>query len=110
MVQAVCNCGAVRLEVAPPDEVWDCHCSVCRKFGTLWAYYNPKDVRIVAEPGATHVYQRGARVLEFHSCKVCACQTHWAPARPYPRMGVNARLLPPEVLAAAQLRHGDNPD
>src|SRR5258706_4119907 len=111
MIEAVCNCGAVRIEVDAPQEVFDCPCSVCQKFGTLWSYYHPAKVRIIAEPGATDIYLRGAPRLEFHSCKVCGCQTHWAPVNPAsPKMGVNARLMPPEVLAAARRGLGDAPD
>ena len=111
MVEAVCNCGAVRIEVEAPEYVFDCRCSVCQKFGVLWAYYHPAKVRIIAEPGATEVYMRGRRGLEFHSCKVCACQTHWAPVDPAGwKMGVNARLMPPQVLAAARREFGDGPD
>jgi hypothetical protein len=107
MVDAVCNCGAVRIEAPAPEEVFDCPCSVCQKFGTLWSYYNPADVRIT---GATDIYLRGRKVLEFHSCKVCACQTHWAPVnKSHPRMGINARLMPPDVRSAARHLRGDGP-
>ena len=38
MIEASCHCGAVRLEIdSPPDEVTDCHCSICRRYGALWA-------------------------------------------------------------------------
>ena len=43
MTRATCHCGAVVLEVdSPPAEVNDCHCSICRRYGTLWAYYSPE--------------------------------------------------------------------
>jgi hypothetical protein len=108
MIPAVCDCGAVRLEVVEaPDNVNDCQCSWCQRLGALWAYYKKNQVRVVSEPGATSVYLRGARRLEFHRCKVCGLTTHWVSVdQTRQRMGVNARLMPREVRAAASVSHG----
>ena len=109
MIEASCHCGAVRFTVeATPADVNDCNCSICRRYGTLWAYYPPPQVRFAAENGPTDVYIWGDRMIEFHRCRTCGCVTHWAPVdRTYQRMGVNARLMPPEVLAAIPVVHGD---
>ncbi len=109
MIEAVCDCGAVRLEIAePPATVNDCPCDWCQRLGALWAYYPKDQVRIVSAPDATSVYQRGPRRLEFHSCKVCGLTTHWAPVdAARPRMGVNARLMPRQVRAQARVVQGD---
>jgi hypothetical protein len=105
MVEASCHCGAIRFAVeAGPDEVTDCNCSICRRLGALWAYYSPRQVRFAAGSGPTDIYMWGDRRLEFHRCRTCGCVTHWAPVdRTRDRMGVNARLIAPEVLAAADL-------
>ena len=112
MIAASCHCGAVTLEVAaPPETVTDCNCSICRRTGLLWAYYAPEQVRIQPPEAATDIYMWGDRCLELHRCRVCGCVTHWAPVdRALGRMGVNARLLPPEVLAAARVRRFDGAD
>jgi len=109
MIEATCHCGAVRLEIAAaPETVTDCNCSICRRYGVLWAYYNPAEVAV---SGATDIYSWGERSLEFHRCKVCGCATHWSAVdKTRARMGVNARLMPPEVLAAARVRHLDGAD
>lgn len=108
MVVASCDCGAVRVEIdAPvPDWVWDCPCTICQKLGVLWAYYHPSQVRIVAEPDATSIYLRNKRILEFHSCRVCACTTHWITAGhdKFDKMGVNSRLMDPAVRRRAETR------
>lgn len=105
---ATCHCGACVLTVAEaPAEVTDCNCSICRRYGVLWAYYVPADVDL-AGMGATATYLWNGRRTAFHRCAICGCVTHWSavdPARQ--RMGVNARLLPLEVLAAARVRHLD---
>jgi hypothetical protein len=109
MIEASCHCGAVRFTVeAAPDKLNDCNCSICRRYGALWAYYRPSQVRFAAEPGPTDIYLWGHRILEFHRCRACGCVTHWSPVdRTYERMGVNARLMAPEVLAAIPVFHFD---
>jgi hypothetical protein len=85
----------------------DCTCSICRRLGALWAYYSPRQVRI---SGATDIYLWNHRVIEFHSCKVCACTTHWSPVdKSYDRMGVNARMMSPDVVAAARITPSNGP-
>ena len=108
MVEGSCHCGKIKLQIdTAPVEVTDCNCSICRRYGTLWAYYSPKQVRI-AEAVPTQTYLWNNHWLAFHRCPDCGCVTHWSPADPSrDRMGINARLLPPEVLAAARVRHFD---
>ena len=105
MLTASCHCGEVRVE-APrkPRTLTSCNCSICRRYGTLWAYYTPKQVRIT-ETVPTQIYQWDDRSLSFHRCAECGCVTHWSPVDPsHNRMGVNVRLLTPAVLAAARVR------
>jgi len=108
-IDASCHCGAVRLTLKlSPDNLTDCNCSICRRYGVLWAYYSPKDVQIVAADGATDIYMWGERSLEFHRCKACGCVTHWAAAdRTADRMGVNARLMDPAILRPLRIRKLD---
>jgi hypothetical protein len=106
-VEGSCHCGAVKLAIATaPTQVTSCNCSICHRLGTLWAYYNPADVRIT---GATATYRWGDKTIDFHHCPACGCTTHWSPLdnREADRMGINARLLAPEVLAAARVRRLD---
>jgi hypothetical protein len=109
MIEASCHCGAVQFAVeTAPGEVNDCNCSICRRYGALWAYYHPQQVRFVTENGPTDIYMWGDRKLEFHRCRTCGCITHWSAVnRALGRIGVNARLMPPEVLAAIPVFHGD---
>jgi hypothetical protein len=111
LTAASCHCGAARLRIdAAPTEVTDCNCSLCRRYGVLWAYYSPRQVRI--EPGATtDIYMCHDRVLEFHRCAHCGCVTHWASVdRTRDRMAINARLMDPAVLTRAKVRRLDGAD
>jgi hypothetical protein len=107
VIESSCHCGQVRIEIArAPETVTDCNCSICRRYATLWAYYSPSDVRIAGE---TTFYTWGDKDIEFHRCTNCGCVTHWAPAggKSRDRMGVNTRLMAPEVLAQARVRRLD---
>jgi hypothetical protein len=88
---------------AAPSAVTDRNCSICRRYGVLWAYYLTEQVR-VAEGGATDIYVWGERAIAFHRCHTCGCVTHWTPLDPArKRMGVNARLMSPQVLSQARV-------
>ena len=109
-IAGACHCGAVRL-VLPrrPRSLTACNCSICRRYGTLWAYYRADTVRVEHAPGATASYQWGSRRLRFVRCARCGCVTHHERARHQPgsSMGVNARLFEPEVLGEVRIRRLD---
>lgn len=107
MIEATCHCGAVRMEIdEAPEIVTDCNCSLCHRTGALWAYYHPAQVRHLA--GDTVAYVQGDRTLATHHCPRCGCTTHWQSIDPTSeRMGVNTRLMPPQVLAGMRVRRLD---
>jgi hypothetical protein len=112
MIKAACHCGAVRLEADPaPTMVNDCNCSICRRYGVLWAYYDRGQVRLVQ--GDTQIYIWGDRHIEFHRCQTCGCVTHWAPSRePGFIRGVNARMMPaldPAQVVVERSNNGGGP-
>jgi hypothetical protein len=109
MIQLSCHCGEVRLEVVvPPEEVKECNCSICRRYGARWAYYDPALVRFVSGAASTDTYMWGDKDIAFHRCRTCGCVSHWSPTGPGgARMGVNTRLMPPEAVARARLLQFD---
>ena len=106
---ATCHCGAITIAVAAyPTEITDCNCSLCRSYGVLWAYYPAGDILSLPQASLTDSYAWNGRYVDFHRCRNCGCITHWMPrdaARD--RRGINARLFPPDVLAAVRMRHRD---
>lgn len=102
MLEGSCDCGAVHIELDDtPDEVTDCNCGVCRRYGARWSYFSPQRVRVT---GTTSIHQRGPRRLEFHFCSACGCVTHWAAVdKKRLRMGVNMRMFAPEIVAALEV-------
>lgn len=88
-----CHCGAVSIKVPePPGTVTDCHCSICRRYGALWAYY-PHETLVIEGPTAEYVRKDGG-VIGFHFCGTCGCMVAWRRrVDRIPHTGVNARLL-----------------
>ena len=107
MLVASCHCGAVKVRVPRrPRTLTDCNCSVCRRYGTRWAYFKAAEVKVEAKRGATVSYAWGDMSLQFVRCKRCGCVTHWEATRPGPtsRMGVNARNFDPSELGEVRVR------
>ena len=109
MIAASCHCGAVRLELdTPPSEVTQCNCSICHRYGVLWAYCSPREVRVLLRDAPSDTYMWDDREIVFHRCRTCGCVSHWSAVDPaHDRMGVNARLLPRDTLAGIRVRHLD---
>jgi hypothetical protein len=108
-VEATCHCGTVKMSLAKqPTEVTECNCSLCRSYGVIWFYCSASEVTVSPDPSLTDTYAWNGRHVDFHRCRQCGCVTHWMPRDDTrDRRGVNARLLPPDVLAAAKVRHLD---
>ena len=111
MLSASCHCGSIRIEVeAPPTYLNQCNCSICRRYGVLWGYYRPDQVRLSCEPDATEAYRCNERTLEFHRCRACGCVTHWqAIDDNASEMAINGRLLDPADIADVPVRQSDGP-
>ncbi len=108
MLTATCHCGAVRIELPRrPRTLTSCNCSICCRYGTLWAYYPVTEVRVVARRGTTQNYAWGEKRLRFVRCRTCGCVTHWQGGRGHPRMGVNARNLGADAIESIRVRRLD---
>ena len=103
-----CHCGAVRLTFPPLREpANECMCNICRRYGSLWAYYKPDKVQV---EGANSLegYVQNKIHLSFNRCKHCGCMTHYSVipgADTEPRVAVNCRMMERkefDVLESAQ--------
>ena len=113
MLAATCHCGAVSIEIPRrPRSVTNCNCSICRRYGTLWAYYKASAVRVTTTAGETEAYAWGEKRLRFVRCTHCGCVTHWEPVTrtATSRVGVNVRNFEPSVIGAARVRLLDGAD
>ena len=112
MIQGHCHCGAVAFEILEQPEILTaCNCSICRRYGALWAHAALDQITIIADPGATRAYIWGDKMLAFHSCKTCGCITHWENLQPDPEhMAVNFRMCEPDLLQGVRVRQFDGAD
>ncbi len=113
MLAATCHCGSARVEVPrKPRSLTNCNCSICRRYGVLWAYYKDTDVRLIAEPGATDEYTWGHKSQRFIRCKTCGCVLQWKKFAVGPNTwaGVNARNFEPSALGPIKIHLFDGAD
>lgn len=105
MLTGTCHCGgAAWTLVGDPGGITACNCTLCRRYGALWAY-DYEDERITLT-GATSTFRRVGKAdpaLEIVFCPTCAGVLAWRGLRPEPdgrrRMAVNVRLAQPEAVA-----------
>jgi hypothetical protein len=110
VLTATCHCGAVRVDVPrKPRRLTSCNCSICRRYGTLWAYYSVRDVKVRAKRADLAGYAWGDKSLRFIRCAHCGCVMCWEPlpVADGGRMGVNARNLDPADIEGVRVRRLD---
>ncbi len=109
-LEGACHCGQVRWRFdGDPGAVTACNCTLCRRYGVLWAY-DYEDGRI-AVSGETKIYSWGDREIGFHFCPNCGNIVYWRGFAPgndgRRRIAVNIRLAEPDAVAALPLKHLD---
>ncbi len=110
MIEGSCHCGAVSWTFdGVPDWATACNCTVCRRYGVLWAYdYEDERIRVT---GPTNVYIRGDKTSEFHFCPECGCMAYARALEPGDdgrrRLQVNLRLAEPDAVAGIVLDRFD---
>ena len=111
MINGSCHCGAVTWQFeGTPESVTACNCTVCRRYGALWAYdYENQGIKV---SGPTTAYVRG-KAIEFHFCSKCGCVTCWRALeldKGRRRIAVNLRLTDPAPIAHLPIDHFDGLD
>jgi hypothetical protein len=112
VIEGSCHCGAVTWTFAAiPEAATTCNCTVCRRYGTLWAYdYENEGIHVA---GPTHAYVRGT-AIEFHFCPSCGCVAYWRGLRlgedGRRRIAVNLRLAEPGPIAKVPIDRFDGLD
>lgn len=110
-----CACNGVTVTVArPPEYINFCNCSLCRRIGGAWGYYDRDEVTVEGEirgfirddlpPEDT--------CLETQFCPTCGAAVRWVPLPSYDsrRVGVNMRLFDPGELRGIEARFPDGID
>ncbi|MEO8244353.1 MAG: GFA family protein [bacterium] len=110
MIEGSCHCGLVQWRFAgQPESATACNCTICRRYGVLWAY--DYEGRAITVSGPTQAYHTGEKNIGFHFCAVCGCVAYWRALAPdkdgHRRIAVNLRLAEPEMVAAVPVEHLD---
>jgi len=107
-----CHCGTVRWEFQGniPDATI-CNCTVCRRYGALWAYeYDGHGIHVDDPASALTAYVRGSRI-SFNFCKLCGNLVSWRSLKPNDdgrtRIAINLRLADPNDVADVPLQRFD---
>ena len=112
MIDGSCHCSAVRWRFSRmPDSATACNCTVCRRYGGLWAYdYEGEGITV---SGSTRAYIRG-KAIEFHFCPRCGRVAFWRAQKldeeARRRIAVNLRLTEPGPVAHVPIDHFDGLD
>jgi hypothetical protein len=110
MLTGTCHCGAVTIELpSAPESATKCNCSLCRRFGAIWAYYDFDAIKVTGHPELTQGYVQGDKTLRTIRCATCGCVTHWEPLDPVPgaQLGVNLNNFDPAQLETVNVRRFD---
>src|SRR4051794_304960 len=82
-LQSTCHCGRIQITLpSRPTELNECHCTVCYKYGAMWAYFDPDTVDVtVADSATLEGYIRsdedGEGDISFNRCSHCGCMMTW---------------------------------
>lgn len=92
-----------------PKTLTQCTCSICRRYGALWAYRTRRTARVVSGQGRETSYAWNDKVIEFFHCNTCGCMTRYESIEKQPgsRIAVNARMMSPDDIAGLKVRTFD---
>lgn len=114
ILQGACHCEAVKWNLnGAVDGITACNCTVCSRYGALWAYgYEGEEIHVTGE---TKTYARGRQNLSFHFCSNCGCVAYWrlnkTDENGKRRIAVNARLVDdPKKIADIPIDHFEGLD
>ena len=86
-----------------------CNCSICRRYGALWAYYAASVVIVEAPKAGLSKYSWNRKIRAYCRCKKCGCVTHYEYRKKQrkPVIAVNASNFDPSALVGVRIRHLD---
>lgn len=106
-MKGACNCGSVTVAVERrPEYINVCNCSLCRKTGGAWGYFDRAEVTVEGELRDFVRTDLEEVFLATQFCPGCGSAVRWVPLPHYEtsRVGVNMRLFDPAALAGIETR------
>lgn len=104
-----CHCGNVKWTYTQNlESVTACNCTLCHRYGSLWAYGFLG--RGISVEGPTKDYSRARKINGFHFCETCGCICYYlcktANNEGLFRIAVNLRMIEnPELIQNLPIDH-----
>lgn len=114
MLEGSCHCGNVKWVYNQTlESVTACNCTLCRRYGALWAYGHLDDGITVAGP--TKSYARGSKISSYHHCETCGCIVYYLANKKDEegrfKIAVNLRMITdPNLISSLPIDHFDGLD
>ena len=111
-----CHCGKTGWTLSgDPGSITACNCTLCRRYGALWAYdYERERIAVTGECASYTRVDEKMPTLEILFCPTCGCVVSWRGLglneQGRRRIAVNVRLAPPEAVANLAIDHFDGLD
>ena len=105
-----CHCGAAQWTfIGEIPDATICNCTLCRRYGVLWAYdFDGHGIHVDAPADGLNAYVRGSGNIAFNFCKTCGNLVSWRGMKPMEdgrtRIAVNLRLAEPQDVADIPLQ------
>lgn len=106
-MKGACACGSVAVSVQrKPEYINFCDCSLCRRVGAAWGYYDLAEVSVTGELTSFVRRDLDEVYLATEFCPTCGTTVRWVPLpdRDSQRAGVNMRLFDPAEIAGIESR------
>lgn len=111
MLKGTCHCGACGWTLeGDPGPATACNCTLCRRYGALWAYdYEDERIRVSGPTRSYRCVDIETPTLEILFCPTCAGVICWRGLELEDdgrrRVAINLRLAPPEAVADLPIDH-----
>ena len=108
-----CHCGRIAFEVetdAPIESALDCNCSLCRRRGSLLAFFPRARLTLTTPEADMATYTFNRHVIQHHFCPNCGIGPFGEAVDPrtgQPTAAVNVRCLPELDLGALKVTSFD---
>ena len=115
-LEGACHCGAAHwVLTGDPGPATACNCTLCRRYGALWAYDYEGERISISGPRTSYTRMgKSSPALEILFCPTCGCVICWRglklDASGRRRIAVNLRLAPPDAVASLPVDHFDGLD
>ncbi|WP_337268866.1 GFA family protein [Oryzifoliimicrobium ureilyticus] len=116
MLIGSCHCGKAGWTLeGDPGSITACNCTLCRRYGALWAYdYEGERIAVTGEQASYTRIDSTNPSLQILFCPTCACVIAWRGLRTDKddrrRMAVNIRLAPPDAVEDLPIDHFEGLD